>query len=643
MFEHVLRRLRPVGAAYCFYLAVTTAAWGQAPGSKPPTPVAPLPAPLPAPSAPKPSAPRATGLPPLPVAVPTAAAAPVAAPASPAPAAVAPAPAAPANTMPLPPTILPATTAPLPKPTLIHKVQAATERMEITVNTSRILTIEQKVFQAQVNNPEILDLTALSPTELQISAKAQGVTQINIWDVERKIYTVDVIVFADVQALSYVLKTHFPTSSIKVVPVANGVLLTGFVDKAEHVDLIVQIAQEYSPKVINALTVAGVQQVLLHVKLMEVSRTKLRRVGFDFANFSGGNSVVSSVSGLISAASPTSVTTTGAQTLAFGIVDGASAFFGVLDALRQDDMAKVLAEPTLVARNGRPATFNSGGEFPVPVPQSLGTISIEFKKFGTQLDFVPIVLGNGNLWLEVRPRVSELDRTNSVTVAGVTVPGIRMREAETGVEMQAGQTLAIAGLVYYRDEAQNRGLPIISEVPYLGAPFRKVSHQSNEIELLIMVTPELVEPMNASQVPPCGPGMQTKAPDDCELYLKGHLEVPNCYPGGPGCSPAPNGQVVPTSAVAPAGMIGPVDEIEIRGATPVGNGQAGVRPQGGTLGATPYVASRRPAGPPAPPVPVPPSARQAPQYRQNPASPSRPAAVGAEPALIGPIGYDNVN
>jgi hypothetical protein len=121
------------------------------------------------------------------------------------------------------------------------------------------------------------------------------------------------------------------------------------------------------------------------------------------------------------------------------------------------------------------------------------------------------------------------------------------------------------------------------------------------------------------------------------------LEVPNCYPGGPGCSPAPNGQVVPTSAVAPAGMIGPVDEIEIRGATPVGNGQAGVRPQGGTLGATPYVASRRPAGPPAPPVPVPPSARQAPQYRQNPASPLRPAAVGPEPALFGPIGYDNVN
>ena len=120
---------------------------------------------------------------------------------------------------------------------------------------------------------------------------------------------------------------------------------------------------------------------------------------------------------------------------AFGLVNGNNAFFGFLEALRREDVLKILSDPTLVAVSGRPAFFNSGGEFPILVPQSLGTVSIEYKKFGTQIDFVPIVLGNGNLRLEVRPRISEIDPTRSITINGTTVPGLRVRETDTGVEM----------------------------------------------------------------------------------------------------------------------------------------------------------------------------------------------------------------
>lgn len=420
---------------------------------------------------------------------------------------------------------------------IVYRVHAASQRLEMTVNSSRILTTERKIPQAQVNNPDIVELTPLSPTEIQISAKAPGVTQVNLWDEQNNLTTVDVIVFGDARELEYVLRTQFPNATLKVVPVATGVLITGYVDRPEHVDLVKRIAEEYYPKVIDNITVGGVHQVLLHVKVMEVSRTKLRRLGFDWAKITGGNVVASTISGLITAATAGGVTTTSDATFSFGVVDGSSSFFGVLEALRQDNLAKVLAEPTLVTVSGRPAFFNVGGEIPVLVPQSLGSVSIEYKKYGTQLDFVPIVLGNGHIRLEVRPRVSEIDPSRTVTIGSVSVPGLRTREVETGVEMKAGQTLAIAGLVQLRSESENRGLPWVSDLPYVGAAFRRVDNRTNEIELLILVTPELVEAVDADQLPPCGPGLNSADPTDVDLYWKGFLEVPNCCPGGSGGGP----------------------------------------------------------------------------------------------------------
>ena len=191
-----------------------------------------------------------------------------------------------------------------PKPSIIYKVQSPSERLEMTVHTSRILTMDQKIPQAQVNNPDILELTPLSPNQIQVSAKAAGVTQINLWGEDQKLFTIDVIVYGDARELEMLLQATFPNAALKVMPVANSVMISGFVDQPEHIDRIVRIAEEYYPKVINNMTVGGVQQVLLHVKVMEVSRTKLRRLGFDWAKITGSNVITSGLSGLISDYNP---------------------------------------------------------------------------------------------------------------------------------------------------------------------------------------------------------------------------------------------------------------------------------------------------------------------------------------------------
>ena len=505
--------------------------------------------------------------------------------------------------------------APLARPSVVFKIQSPNERLEIIVRTSRILAMDQKITQAQVSNPDMLELTPLSPNQIQISAKVTGVAQINLWGEDKKLYTVDVIVVGDSRELQMVLRSTFPTAALKVMPVANAVLISGFVDQPETIDRIVRIAEEYYPKVINNMTVGGVQQVLLHVKVMEVSRTKLRKLGFDFAKVTGSSVVSSAPSGLITNSIDTSsslmpgVAGIG-NSFMFGIVSGSSAFFGVLDAMRQDNLVKVLSEPTLTTVSGRAASFNSGGEIPVPVPQSLGTISIEWKIYGTQIDFVPIVLGNGKIRLEVRPRVSELDESRSILVNGTTVPGIKSRQADTGVEMQAGQTLAMAGLVQTYIESLNGGLPWISEVPYLGVPFRKTRETKNEVELLMLVTPQLVEAMDPNEVPPCGPGMQTNSPTDWELFMRGHLEVPKCCPAGPHSGACPQNGNGPNAP--PDGLIqGPGEKIP----TP--------QPGDGAKSSNP-------------------NNRYNPPARNASGDASRSTAADGPPGFIGPVGYDDV-
>jgi pilus assembly protein CpaC len=505
--------------------------------------------------------------------------------------------------------------APFAVPQVKFQVKSTTERLEMTVNTSKLVEFPFDVPKMLVNNPDLVRVIPISPKSIQLSALRAGVTQVNVWDTEGNVTSVDVMILGDVGELDATLKTLFPEASLRLRPLNSSLYISGYVPKAEMVNSIATVSRDYFPNIINDMTVGGVQKILLHVKVMEVSRTKLRNMGFDWsAAFESGSFVNQTASGILDIAKGKAVDS-GNPGIRFGVTTDGDTFLGFLEALRDNNLAKLMAEPTLTTLSGRPATFNVGGEIPIPVQQSVGVTTIQWKEFGTKIDFVPIVLGNGVLRLEIRPLVSEIDSSLTDPITGT--PGFRQRRADTAVEMKAGQTLAIAGLVQSREEAQNRGIPVLADLPWLGAPFRRVHNLRNELELLIFVTPEFCEAMDPSEVPPCGPGQLTVSPDDCELYGRGYLEVPRggCIDGK--C--APGGQ-----------MKGGLYE-EVQPAPPMAGSSSGRVAPVVTAPSTGY---RSTVG-----TGVSPSTKGG---NVKSVSTSRRPSSGLQPTLIGPLGYDDL-
>jgi pilus assembly protein CpaC len=344
------------------------------------------------------------------------------------------------------------------------------------------------------------------------------------------------------------------------------------------------------------------------------------------------------VSGILQA--PGTVVGTQGATVRFGVLGSGGSFYGFVEALRQNELARLLAEPTLVTLDGRPATFNVGGQVPIPMQQALGVTTVTYRQFGTQIDFVPIVLGNGMIRLEVRPDITEIDPSLRDSVTGV--PGFRQRTADTAVEMKAGQTLAIAGLVFTREDSVNRGIPWLADLPWAGAAFRRVSNTRNDVELLIFVTPEFCEAMDPNEVPPCGPGQLTTTPTDCELYGRGYIEVPKNCPGG-NCNPSmlgPDGQLGPGFEQLPPTQSGqiptPMSGARTNPAAPKlgGTTMANSTPRGRTVGtgtiARPASSTRI----------ADPSASGNMPYRET-GTPQN-SVSGPQPVMIGPQGYDDL-
>src|SRR5262245_1290634 len=496
------------------------------------------------------------------------------------------------------------------------QVKGPAERLEMTVNTSRVVEFPFDVPRMLVNNPDLVRVVPISPRSIQLSALRGGVTQLNVWDVDGNVTTVDIIILGDVGELDLTLKSLFPEASLRLRPLNSSLYVSGFVPKPDMVQSIIRVAQDYFPNIINDMTVGGVHKILLHVKVMEVSRTKLRTVGFDWDLISSGGFVTQSVSQLVPGIFP--INADAFPTVRFGISSG-DQFRGFLQALRQYDLAKLLSEPTLTTLDGRPASFNVGGQIPIPVQQALGVTTIQWRQFGTRIDFVPIVLGNGTLRLEVRPDISQVDSSLRDSVTGTV--GFRSRRADTAVEMKAGQTLAIAGLIESRVESTNRGIPILADLPWFGAPFRRVQERNNEIETLIFVTPEFCEAMDPNEVPACGPGQLTTSPTDCELYFRGYTEVPknchggNCPPGMMG--PGPGGyEELPGAPIAPP--------------TPpaAGGKSAATSRRPGAIGTG---AAARPAATPV----------SAPSGSYYSGGATQPPAPVIKPSMIGPAGYDD--
>ena len=408
---------------------------------------------------------------------------------------------------------------------------------QIVERFTKIIKLPGRIVRVDGFDPGVVNVTAASPTDFRIMAAAPGVTTIVFADENGGIYTVEVFVVGDVRHLQAYIDRLFPGSAVKAVAVKDSVVLRGWVIRPENITAIVEIAEQFYPRVLNQMQVGGAQQVILKVKVMEVQRSKVRQLGFNFL-FLDNNQFLSNtvgqltqVGGLPSAFGGTgqviSQKSLSAAQVAAGIVNNSSLFQGFLEALKQENLLKVLAQPTLNTTNGRPAYMLAGGKFPILVTSGLGNIRTQYKPFGVQLEAVPTILGNGRVRLELSPEVSERDLSTAVTLNGVTAPGLKTRIVNTQVEMKFGQTYMLAGLLDLRREGTTTKVPFFGELPWIGTLFRRTSFKESETELVILVTPELAGPMEACQVPPNPPGTFTSVPTDQELYCDGMIEVPN--------------------------------------------------------------------------------------------------------------------
>lgn len=437
----------------------------------------------------------------------------------------------------------------------VYRVTGPRGETQIVEKFSKIVETPTNIVRVDGFDPAVIDVKSITAAKFRVQALAQGVTTVVFTDNVGISYVVDVFVAGDVRHLQAYITRLFPGSAVKAVAVRDSVVLRGWVSRPENINAIVEIAEQFYGKVLNQMVVGGAQQVMLKVRVMEVQRSKIRQLGFNFLYLTQ-EGVLSSTPGSLVQLQDLSTPfggpqgaqllsgTLSAPQIAAGVVSDNSIFQGFLEALKQERLLKILAEPTLNTANGRPAQMLAGGEFPILVPQSLGTTTIEYREFGVRLEAVPTILGDGRVRLELQPEVSERDFTNSVSVNGFTVPGLTTRRVNTQVEMKFGQTYMLAGLLSLRRTASTSKVPWLGELPWIGAAFRRVQYEEGETELVIMVTPERAGALSPSQVPPGGPGMFTDVPTDRELYQDGMIEVPSygdrcssgcqtgdCYPG----------------------------------------------------------------------------------------------------------------
>jgi pilus assembly protein CpaC len=420
--------------------------------------------------------------------------------------------------------------------------------LTVPINGTKSVQMSTKKNLKTVTNqdPSVARVSAMAddPTRVQITGQRAGATRVTLTDVNNAQDIYEVIVQADVEHLRAILRQVAPTANLTLIPAnENTMVLNGTVAQLEDIDAIQRTVQAVGGfQIINHLRVGGVSQVQLCVVVAQVSRDDLRRMAFNFLtdtehSFVGstvGQAVVNPATvGLGGVLSTNGVLVgtpgvpNGAPTnLFFGILNTSSGFLGFLQALKDESVVKLLAEPKLVTMSGRPASFLSGGEQAVPVPAGLGQVGVQFEEFGTRLNFLPIVLGNGKIHLEVEPEVSNLNAAFGTAINGTVVPGRDTQRVHTTVELEDGQTFAIGGLIQRNINGSISKVPIIGDLPFIGAAFSSKNFEERETELVVLVTPRLVDAMDCNQLPRLLPGQETRSPDDFELFLEGILEAP---------------------------------------------------------------------------------------------------------------------
>lgn len=408
---------------------------------------------------------------------------------------------------------------------------------------------KKKILKATSPQPNVVRISPIEgdPTSVLLTGLESGAIRITLIDEDKNEEQIDVLVQVDVEYLKTVLKMAAPTSAITPIPGTNNtIILTGWVAHSEEVEAIVKATAGVvggMDKVTNLLRVGGVMQVQLDVAIALVSRDKMRFMNFNFIN-DGVNHVLAStigsgfqipspaaVAGVFPANSLINIAPVGtpggnASNLFLGVFNSKQDFYGLLQALKTESLAKELAWPSLICMSGKSASFQSGGQQAVPVPSGLGQIGIQYQPFGTTLEVLPIVLGNGRIYLDIKPGVSSLNAANGTTISGTTVPGLNVQSLHTTVELEPGQSMVLGGLVQRDVQATTSKIPVLGELPYLGAAFSSKSFDETETELLICVTANLVDSMSCDQAPKVLPGEETRSPDDFELFLEGIMEAP---------------------------------------------------------------------------------------------------------------------
>ena len=426
-------------------------------------------------------------------------------------------------------------------------------------------SVEQigKTIQVVTNRDGFITVLGASPKDgtltkpadsVRIVGRKLGVVELTVIG-EKGVKTYRLKITPSVAQLETLIARQFPLSSVEVTAAGDHMLVVeGTVETPGDIEGILTLLQTFvgsKGKVINGIKVAGVSQVQLEVVIARVNRTEFRRLGlnFEYAGKGGfGGSQIGKAGGVTPIASSVANTAATSGGNAFQNIGGAATsaimpestvfagvthelqqFMAQLEFLKKNGVAKVLARPTLITLSGRPAEFLVGGEQPFPYQVSvLSQPSVDFKKFGTRLNFLPVILGPDKIRLDLVPEFSIVDESSLTTIGGIQVPRFITQRIHTVVEMEPGQTLVLGGLLQTEATSQIDKIPYLGDLPFAGAAFRRVTHSENELELLIVVTPRLVHPLDGSEGPVSIPGDESRVPTDQELFFHGLPEAPHC-------------------------------------------------------------------------------------------------------------------
>jgi pilus assembly protein CpaC len=441
----------------------------------------------------------------------------------------------------------------------------------LEVGKGELLRLDRDADTVFVADPEVADVRVKTARLIYIFGKAPGETSLYAVDAEQHVITnKPVIVKRNIARLQAAIDQMVPDGAVDVKAIDESLVLSGHVDTPGEAEEARRVARNFvsdDKQLINHISVDAPNQVNLRVRIAEVQHNVVKQLGINWdvlshiGNFAMGIATGSpAVSGLAAgSATPLNFITrnTGVggttDSLFGGFNSGGLNVDSVIDALDQNGLVNILAEPNLTAASGETASFLAGGEFPIPVPQpgsggSAPTITITYKPFGVALAFTPVILAGGRISMRVRPEVSQITSNGQVQINGFSIPALTTRRAETTIELGSGQTFAIGGLLQNNITDTVNKVPGLNELPILGALFRSTSFQRNETELVILVTPYLVRPVSDQRLATPRDGFVP--PNDYDMYMRDRTERPSAPPGGQ--SPVgPNGNGV----IGPAGFI----------------------------------------------------------------------------------------